>query len=200
MVWVSVIINDYLSLNKKFKGTINVMMTDGWFLTGQDSEKVNGQFLHAHWWLWPDSWPYCPLDRQKSGLRMIKMLLALSAPCVFPCGLMSITVLVWGLLLLWLLADSCLDNCLFTHWSCNAFTNSWSTKITLSFLKHAEDCFGYVYIFQPCDLGCLPKLHLKQDKFSAGQPGSLQGFFVWHVVLPFEAKDGVQAALVKTLK
>ena len=41
---------------------------------------------------------------------------------------------------------------------------------------------------------------LKQDGLYTGQAGSLEDFFVWHVVLPFDAKDGAQAALVKPLQ
>ena len=44
------------------------------------------------------------------------------------------------------------------------------------------------------------QLHLKQDGLYAGQAGSLEDFFVRHVVLPFDAKDGAQAALMKPLK
>ena len=42
------------------------------------------------------------------------------------------------------------------------------------------------------------QLHLKRDGLYAGRVGSLEDFFVRHVVLPFDAKDGAQAALVKT--
>ena len=51
--------------------------------------------------------------------------------------------------------------------------------ITLSFLELAEeDCFGYVYVVQPCDVASPVKLHLKQDGLSAGQAGFLQDFFI----------------------
>ena len=73
--------------------------------------------------------------------------------------------------------------------------------IELSFLKLAEeDCFGPVYVFHPCDVASQAQLHLKQDGLYAGQAGSLKDFFVRHVVLPFDAKDGAQAALVKPLQ
>ena len=39
-----------------------------------------------------------------------------------------------------------------------------------------------------------------KDGLYAGQAGSLGDFFVRHVVLPFDAKDGAQAALVKPLQ
>ena len=75
---------------------------------------------------------------------------------------------------------------------------SWSTTITLSFLELAEgDC---LCVFHPCDVTCSAQLHLKQDGLYAGQASSLEDFFVRHVVLPFGAKDGVQAALVKLLQ
>ena len=73
--------------------------------------------------------------------------------------------------------------------------------IALSFLELAEeDCFGHAYVFHPCDVVSPAPLHLKQDGLYAGQAGSLEDFFVQHVVLPFDAKDGVQAALVKLLQ
>ena len=78
---------------------------------------------------------------------------------------------------------------------------SWSTTIALSFLKLAqEDCFGNAYVFHLCDVASLTQLQPKQDGLYAGQAGSLEDFFVRHVVLPFDAKDGAQAALVKPLQ
>ena len=80
-------------------------------------------------------------------------------------------------------------------------TLSWSTTIALSFLELAEeDCFWYANVFHPCDMASPAQLHLKQDGLYAGQAGSLEDFFVRHVVLPFDAKDGAQAALVKPLQ
>ena len=77
-------------------------------------------------------------------------------------------------------------------------TLSWSTTIALSFLELAEeDCFGHAYVFQPCDVANSAQLHLKQDGFYAGQAGSLEDFFIRHMVLLFDVKDGVQAASVK---
>ena len=71
----------------------------------------------------------------------------------------------------------------------------------LSFLELTEeDCFWHVYIFHPCDMASPAQLHLKQDGLYAGQAGCLEDFFVRHVVLPFDAKDGEQAALVKPLQ
>ena len=80
-------------------------------------------------------------------------------------------------------------------------TLSWSTTIALSFLELAEeDCFGHAYVCHPCDVASQVQLHLKQDGLYSGQTGSLEDFFVRHVVLPFDAKDGAQAALVKPLQ
>ena len=80
-------------------------------------------------------------------------------------------------------------------------TLSWSTTIALSLLELTEeDCFGYAYVFHPCDVASPAQLHMKQDGLYAGQAGSLEDFFVRHVVLPFDAKDGAQAALVKPLQ
>ena len=80
-------------------------------------------------------------------------------------------------------------------------TLPWSTTIALSFLELAEeDCFEHANVFHPCDVASPTQLHLKQDGLYAGQAGSLEDFFVRHVVLPFDAKDGTQAALVKPLQ
>ena len=77
---------------------------------------------------------------------------------------------------------------------------SWSTLIALSFLELAEeDCFWHAYVFHPCGLASPVQLHLKQDGLNAGQAGSLEDFFVRHVVLPCDGKDGVQAALMNPL-
>ena len=80
-------------------------------------------------------------------------------------------------------------------------TLSWSTTIALSFLELAEeDCFGHANVFHPCDVANPAQLHLKQDGLYAWQAGSLEDFFVQHVVLSFDAKDEAQAALVKPFK
>ena len=80
-------------------------------------------------------------------------------------------------------------------------THHSSTTITLSFLELGEeDCFGHAYFFRPCDVASPAQLHLKQDGLYAGQAGSLEDFFVRHVVLPSDAKDGAQAASVKPFK
>ena len=80
-------------------------------------------------------------------------------------------------------------------------TLSWSTTIALSFMELAEeDCFGHGNVFHPCDVASKAQLRLKQDGLYAGQADSLEEFFVRHVVLPFDAKDGAQAALVKPLQ
>ena len=62
--------------------------------------------------------------------------------------------------------------------------------ITLSFLELTEkDCFGHAYIFHPCDMANPVQLHLEQDGLYAWQTGSLEDFFVRHVVLPIDAKE-----------
>ena len=64
-------------------------------------------------------------------------------------------------------------------------TLSWRTTIALSFLELAEeDCFRHACVFHPCDVASPAQLHLKQDVLYAGQAGSLEVFFVGHVVLP----------------
>ena len=71
--------------------------------------------------------------------------------------------------------------------------------IVPSFFELTEkDCFGHANVFHPCDVASPAQMHLKQDGLYAGQSGSLEDFFVRHVVLPFDAKDGAQAALVNT--
>ena len=73
--------------------------------------------------------------------------------------------------------------------------------IALSFLELTEeDCFGRANTFHPCDVTSPAQLHLKQNGLYAGQAGSPEDFFVQHVVLPIDAKDGVQAVLVKPLQ
>ena len=80
-------------------------------------------------------------------------------------------------------------------------TLSWSTTIALSFLELAEeDCFGHAYVFHPCDVASPAQLHLKQEGLYAGQAGSLEDYFVRHVVLLCDAKDGAKATLVKPLQ
>ena len=80
-------------------------------------------------------------------------------------------------------------------------TLSWSTTIALSFLELAEeDCFGHACVFNPCDVARPAQLQLMQDGLHAEQTGSLQDFFLRHVVLPFDAKDGAQAMLMKPLQ
>ena len=73
--------------------------------------------------------------------------------------------------------------------------------IALSFLELAEeDCLGHMYVIHPCDVASPVQLHLRQGGVCDGQAGSLDDFFVWHVVLLFDAKDGAQVALVKSFK
>ena len=77
----------------------------------------------------------------------------------------ALAVLVWGLLLPWLMADSRL--CKLSH-QLIFVTFSWSITITLSFLELAEeDCFEHANIFHPCDVASPAQLHLKQDGLNA---------------------------------
>ena len=77
----------------------------------------------------------------------------------------------------------------------------WSITTALSFLELAEeDCFGQAYVFHLCDVVSPAQLQLKQNGLYAGQAGSLEDFFVRHMVLTFDAKDGAQAMSVKLLK
>ena len=73
--------------------------------------------------------------------------------------------------------------------------------IALSFSELAEeDCFRHANVFRHCDVASPAQLHLKQDGLHAWQAGSLEDFFVRHVVLSYDAKNGAQAALVKPLQ
>ena len=77
-------------------------------------------------------------------------------------------------------------------------TLSWSTTIALSFVERAEeDCLGHTYVFHPFDVASPAQLQLKQGGLYAGQSDSLEDFFIRHVVLPFDAKNGPQVSLMK---
>ena len=105
---------------------------------------------------------------------------------------------VWGLLLAWLMADSHLCKLSLRLVS---VTLSLSTMITLFFLELTEeDCFWHVYVFHPWDMASPAQLHLKQDGLYSRQDGFLEDFFVWYIILPFDAKVGAQAALMKPSK
>ena len=149
---------------------------------------------------------YCTLDRRRFGLRIMGMLFALSASCVFSlrlhASLLGLTTVlshcwapaVWapavGLRPSATMADGWFPSVQSVS-SAGLFNVSWSTTIALSFLELAEeDCFWHVYVFHPCYVASPAQLHLKQVGLSAGQAGSLEDFFVWHLVLPFDAKDG----------
>ena len=81
---------------------------------------------------------------------------------------------------------------------CNAFVEH---HITLSFLELTEeDCSVQANAFHPCDVASPAQLHLRQDGLYAGQAGYLENIFVRLVILPFDAKDGAQAALMKPLQ
>ena len=147
---------------------------------------------------------YSTLDRRRFRLRTIEMLLSLSAPCIFP--LRFRTSLTWtDDWLFSLMSASCLGLRPLLPWLIAKFhlckrslqlifvTLSWSATITLSFLQLAEeDCFGHVCVFNSRGMASPAQAHLKQERLYAGQAGSLEDFFVWHVVLPFDAKDGAQ--------
>ena len=120
---------------------------------------------------------YRTLDRQRFGMRMVMMLLGLSASCVFPLQLYASLPQTHN----WLFSMRS-ASCLRLILACASYlqlifvTLSWSTMIKLSFLELAEeDCFGHVCIFHPCDVASPAQLHLKQDGLYAG---SLEDFIV----------------------
>ena len=162
------------------------------------------------WFLMHTSYRF--LDIQRFGLRMTGMLLALFASCIFPLRLHASLPRTYNWLFS-MMSASCLGlrppAAMTGGWfppeqalsSTGLLTLSWSIMIALSFLELAEkDCFGHVHVFHPYDVVSPGQLHLKQDGLNAGQAGPLEDFFVWRLVLPFDARDGAQAASVKPLK
>ena len=126
--------------------------------------------------------PYCILDRRRFWMRIVGMLLALSASCVFPLRLYASLPQTHNWLsslmsasCLGLMADSCLCK---LSLQLIFLTLSLSTMILLSFLELAEeDCFGHANVFHPCDVASLGQLHLKQDGLHVGQAGSQASSF-----------------------
>ena len=108
--------------------------------------------------------PYCSLDRQRFWMRMVGMLLALSASCVFLCGFMPLCLeLTTGLSSL--MNTSCLGlrppAAMTDGWfppvqavcsadPCNAFSQHHDRAFL--FWTAGEDSFGHVYVFHPCDV------------------------------------------------
>ena len=99
-----------------------------------------------------------------------------------------------------------------------AMTGGWfppvqavsSAGLCNPFLEHRERAFllgaRWRRLFWACerlpsfDVASEAQLHLKQDGLYAGQVGSIDDFILRHVVLPFDAEDGAQVALVKPLQ
>ena len=148
--------------------------------------------------------PYCTSERWRFGLRMIGMLHAFSASCVFPFWLHASLPFTYNWLFS-LMNTSCLSlrppAAMTDGWFTPVVfvTLSWSTTIMLSIeLKKLlkKTAFGMHVISILWDLASPAQLHLKQ----AGQAGYLEDLFVWHLVLPFDTKDGMRAVLMKPLK
>ena len=59
---------------------------------------------------------------------------------------------------------------------------------------HSLMMFSHLFLCPPC---LLPPF-LEQDAHYAGQAGCLEDFFIWHTVLPFDAKDGNASSIVET--
>ena len=98
----------------------------------------------------------------------------------------------------WRLIPFCASD--FFSWSLLRFFRA--SQFVFFILELAEeDCFGHVHVFQPYDLVICAQVNLRQDGLCAGQAGCLQEFFIiWHAFSLVGAKNGAQAALVKTLK
>ena len=107
-------------------------------------------------WIWfLVSTPYCTLDGGL-GWGWLGCCLFFLPPASFFCGFLPLclklttgfshwqvqTISVWGILLPWLISDSCLCK---LSLQLVLVTLSWSITITLYFLELAEvDCFGHV--------------------------------------------------------
>ena len=153
---------------------------------------------------------YCTLDRWRFGLRMIGIRSLFLPPAFFLCGIMPLCLeLTTGFF--FLLTSAC---CLGLRPPA-AMTDGWFTRVQAvssaglcnTFMEHHDRtvllgarCFGHAYVFHPCDVTSPAQLYLKQNGLYAEQAGSLEDFSLWHVVLPFDAKEEAQAALVKPLK
>ena len=189
-------------------------LANSWFL--EYFGKVDGQFLcslcgcRVRFLM---RTPCCTSGRRRFRLRTPGRLLALFLPVAsFLCGLMTVCLeLTAGFFSL--MNANCAGRKLLVAMtdghapaSCLSLqpvfvTLSWpSTRIMLSLLEFAEGgCFRHTYVFHPCDVASPGQLLLKHDRRYAGHAGSLENFFVWHIVLPLDAKDGTQATLVKAL-
>ena len=120
--------------------------------------------------------PYRTLDGRRFGMRMVGMLLALSASCIFPLRLHASLPRTsdW---LFSLMSAGCLGlgppAAMKLSLQLIFVTLSWSTMIALSFLELAEeDCFGHAYVFHSCDVASPAQPHLKQDRLYAWQADS----------------------------
>ena len=156
--------------------------------------------------------PYCTFDRWRFGLRKIGMLHTLSASCVSPLWLHASLPRTYDWLFS-LMSASCLG-----LRPPAAMTDGWfpsvqavsSAGLCNTFLKLHSLAFllgtHWRRLLWACM--CLPSLRCGQPSAAApeanglyaGQAGSLKDFFVWHMVLPFDATDRAQAVLMKPLK
>ena len=133
--------------------------------------------------------PYCTLDRQRFGLRMIVMLHSLSASSVIPLQLHASLPWTYNWLFS-LMSASC-----FGLRPPAAMTDGWfqpvqavsSASLCNAFLEHHDHafllgaCWGRLLwsraVFHSQDMASPAQLHLKLDGLFAGQAGSLEDFF-----------------------
>ena len=149
--------------------------------------------------------PYFTLDRWGFGLRMIGMLLALTGFCVFPLRLHASRPRTQNWLFS-MMTTNCLGERLPAAMTDGWFlpvkavpsAGLWNTFSQHTFLHHHDHAFlletRWRRLFWACkrlilgDVASPAQLHLKQDGLHAGQADCLEDFFVWHVLLPFDAK------------
>ena len=120
--------------------------------------------------------PYRTLDRRRFGMRIVGVLLTLSASCVFPLWLHASLPRTYNWLSS-LMSDSCLGlrpsaamsdggfppgQAVSSAGCCNAFMEH---TIALSFFELAEEyCSWHAYVFHPSKVASPAQLHLKINK------------------------------------
>ena len=124
--------------------------------------KVNGPFLHARWWLWNlildvhtllhfGQMKVLAEDNRDATTSFCLLGLSFAASCLSASNF-RLAFLTDECHLSWSEASCCHDRLSLQV----VVMLSWNTMITLSFAELTEgDCFGHVYVFQPCDVAFL---------------------------------------------
>ena len=128
--------------------------------------------------------PYYTSDlyRQKFGLRMIGMLLALSASCIFAALCFSALNLRLAFPIDERRLSQSKASCCHDWWlipicagSCVQLIFVMLSWIMLSFLELSEEeCFGHAYIFHLCDMASQEQLNMKHNGLYAGRMALLR--------------------------